>query len=108
MPVLKKTIKILLVFLAAVFMLALLIETRLAIAAFFVTFFIGWAIAGPARWLAWTVVFIVAGTVATVALYFLVKLAGDWPLAGVAVFGLLPLTPAFLLWLASLLRRRHG
>ena len=105
---LKKTIKILLLFLAAVFMLALLIETRLAIATFFVTFFIGWAIAGPARWLAWTVAFIVAGTAATVALYFLVKLAGDGVLAGVAGFGLLPLTPAFLLWLASLLRLRHG
>lgn len=105
---LKKTIKILLLFLAAVFMLALLIETRLAVATFFVTFFIGWAIAGPARWLAWTVVFIVAGTAATVALYFLVKLAGDGVLAGVAGFGLLPLTPAVLLWLASLLRRRHG
>ena len=105
---LKKAIKILLLLLAAIFMLALLIETRLAIATFFVTFFIGWAIAGPARWLAWTVVFIVAGTAATVALYLLVKLAGDGLLAGVAGFGILPLTPAFLLWLASLLRRRHG
>lgn len=52
MPVLKKTVKALLLLLAAVLVLALLIETRLAIAPFFVTFFIGLAFAGPARWLA--------------------------------------------------------
>ncbi|HEY0589814.1 MAG TPA: hypothetical protein VGD52_27050 [Pseudoduganella sp.] len=107
MPVLKKAIKTLLVLLAAVFIFALLIETRLAIATLFVTFFIGWAIAGPARWLAWTVVFIIASAFTMAVLHVLAKSASGGLLAGVLGFGILPLTPAFFLWLASMLRRLH-
>ncbi|MGW8394804.1 hypothetical protein [Pseudoduganella sp. HUAS MS19] len=108
MQALKKAVKAVLPPLAAVFIMALLIETRLAIAAFLVTFFIGLAIAGPSRWLAWSVVFAAANICAMVVLHFLAKLSIDGILAGLLGFGLLPLTPAFFLWLASLLRRRHA
>lgn len=103
---LKKAVKTLLLLLVIVFVLALLVETRLAIAPFLITFIIGLAIAGPARWLAWTAVFVVASAFASVVLYFLTKLSSNGVLAGVVVFGLLPLIPAFQLWLACLLRRR--
>jgi hypothetical protein len=104
---LQKSLKTLLLVLAAVFLLGLLIETRLAIATMLVTFFLGLAIAGPSKWLSLTVALVMTGVFAITAVYLLAAWSNGGILAGLIGFGILPLAPALFLWMACLIRRRN-
>ena len=103
-----KTLKALLLILAAVFLLGLLIDVGLPFAMFIVTFAMGLAIVGPSRWLRWSIVFAIASAaIIAGASYLVPKLPKDSILIGTMTFSLAPLAPAFYLWLGYLARLRE-
>lgn len=72
------------------------------------TFAIGLAIVGPSNWLKWVALFSVVAML-TVGAFSLAAsiLPKDGVWVGLFMFGLIPLLPAFFLWLANVMRRRQ-
>jgi peptidoglycan/LPS O-acetylase OafA/YrhL len=71
------------------------------------TFSLGLAIAGPSNWIKWTAVFLLAAMLSGVIFALgvaIVPTDGVW--LGLGLFGIVPLLPALLLWLAVLVRGR--
>ena len=102
-----KSIKVLLQVLAIALLLGLVLEGGLPFAIILVTFTMGLAIAGPSRWLRWSIVFVIASAALIASVIFVQPhLPKGGVVAGVIAVGLIPLAPAFYLWLAYLVRLR--
>ncbi|SFG35838.1 hypothetical protein SAMN05518865_11166 [Duganella sp. CF458] len=67
------------------------------------TFAVGLVIAGPGKRLRWTVLFVATSTLFGFATPYLFR--QDGLLIGLVMFGIVPLAPAFMLWLAWKIRR---
>ena len=93
--------------LAPVFFLGLLLEVGLPFAMILMTFTMGLAITGPSRWLRWSIVFVIASAALIASVnYLLPHLPKDGIVIAIITVGLVPLTPAFYLWLAYLAKPR--
>jgi hypothetical protein len=102
-----KSIKALLQILAIALLFALVLEGGLPFTMILLTFAMGLAIARPSMWLRWSIVFVIASAALIASVIFVQPhLPKEGIVAGVITVGLLPLTPAFYLWLAYLVRLR--
>lgn len=103
----KKAVETLAVTIAAVVLLVVLVSLNYALIMIALTFSVGLAIAGPANWLRWTVTFAAVSALSSAIVeYGLPKLLPEGVISGLLMCGLMPLAPAFLLWLAHLIRTR--
>lgn len=73
------------------------------------TFLIGLAIAGPAKWGRWSIAFVIASAlIGGAAALLLPMVPKEGVISGVVACGIMPLIPAFLFWLAIQLRGRNA
>jgi hypothetical protein len=102
----KKALEKLAVSVAAVVLLLMLISLNYGLIMIALTFSVGLAIAGPANWLRWTAAFLATSVIsgAIMACWFRQALP-EGVFGGIVLCGLMPLAPAFMLWLAHLIRK---
>ncbi|WP_431479417.1 hypothetical protein [Massilia eburnea] len=105
----KKPVKALAVTVAAFVLLLVLVSLNYALIMIALTFSVGLAIAGPANWLRWTATFAAVSALSgAIVEYGLPKLLPEGVISGLVLCGLMPLTPAFMLWLAHLIHKHSA
>jgi hypothetical protein len=90
--------------LLALLVLALLFNPALIMYA--LIFAMGLAFAGPANWLRWTLAFLAASALIGIVFTVVLPLIPNAILSGILMCALMPLGPAFMLWLARRIRAR--
>ena len=93
---------------AALLLLLILYSLNYALILAAVTFAVGLAIAGPAHWFKWTITFLAASTLLGAIAGYFFRQVPDGVVGGLIMCALMPLVPAFLLWLAHLINARSN
>lgn len=94
---------------AAIVLLLMLLSFNYALIMTALTFAVGLAIAGPANWLRWTVTFVATSALSGAILaYGFPRSMPEGVISGLVMCALMPLVPAFMLWLAHLIHKHSA
>jgi hypothetical protein len=93
---------------AALLLLLILFSLNYALILAAVTFAVGLAIAGPAHWFKWTITYLAASTLLGAIAGYFFRQVPEGVVGGLIMCALVPLVPAFLLWLAHLINARSN